>query len=349
MKLETNFMKASAKLRRIALLGVSIIALAGLSTAYAQELQTPAASRTRSTTGTPLRTAALAAGSGTANFIAKWIDSLGNLGNSMLFDSGARVGVGTTAPQTELQVGPGLDVPNMPGATLYVTANGTTGIVARDNLNHVELAIGTGNLGGGQFAGLFGTRTPQDLYLQSNGNNFMIIKTTGAVGIGTLTPAALLDVAGGVNVAGNVTVAGNIAAKYQDVAEWVSAEESLASGTLVVLSPEKSNVVRRSLHAYDTSVAGVVSDRPGILLGEAGESKAKIATTGRVKVHADASAGPIGIGDLLVTSDIPGYAMRSNPVDLGGVRMHRPGTIVGKALEPLKSGKGEILVLLTLQ
>jgi len=29
--------------------------------------------------------------------------------------------------------------------------------------------------------------------------------------------------------------------------------------------------------------------------------------------------------------------------------MHRPGTIIGKALEPLRSGKGEILMLLTLQ
>jgi hypothetical protein len=29
--------------------------------------------------------------------------------------------------------------------------------------------------------------------------------------------------------------------------------------------------------------------------------------------------------------------------------MHRPGTLVGKALEPLTEGQGEILVLLTLQ
>jgi hypothetical protein len=29
--------------------------------------------------------------------------------------------------------------------------------------------------------------------------------------------------------------------------------------------------------------------------------------------------------------------------------MHRPGTIIGKALEPLDNGVGEILVLLSLQ
>jgi hypothetical protein len=29
--------------------------------------------------------------------------------------------------------------------------------------------------------------------------------------------------------------------------------------------------------------------------------------------------------------------------------MHRPGTLIGKALEPLSEGEGEILVLLSLQ
>jgi hypothetical protein len=29
--------------------------------------------------------------------------------------------------------------------------------------------------------------------------------------------------------------------------------------------------------------------------------------------------------------------------------MHMPGTLIGKALEPLATGKGEILVLLSLQ
>jgi hypothetical protein len=41
--------------------------------------------------------------------------------------------------------------------------------------------------------------------------------------------------------------------------------------------------------------------------------------------------------------------MKSVPVDLGGISIHRPGTIIGKALEPLASGVGEILVLLSLQ
>jgi hypothetical protein len=41
--------------------------------------------------------------------------------------------------------------------------------------------------------------------------------------------------------------------------------------------------------------------------------------------------------------------MRSRPVKIGDASVHRPGTVVGKALEALPKGKGEILVLLTLQ
>jgi hypothetical protein len=85
------------------------------------------------------------------------------------------------------------------------------------------------------------------------------------------------------------------------------------------------------------------------VLGEKSDSKAMVAQSGRVKVKADARYGAIKIGDLLVTSPTPGHAMRSRPVRVGTQLMHRPGTLLGKALEPLPSGKGEILVLLTLQ
>jgi hypothetical protein len=39
----------------------------------------------------------------------------------------------------------------------------------------------------------------------------------------------------------------------------------------------------------------------------------------------------------------------SEPVLVAGRRMHAPGTIIGKALEPLDKGAGEIPVLLSLQ
>lgn len=155
--------------------------------------------------------------------------------------------------------------------------------------------------------------------------------------------------AGEFTVNGNISATGTINAKYQDVAEWVPASVEMRPGTVVVLNPEKGSEVMPSAAAYDMMVAGVVSAQPGLLLGEASPSKARIATTGRVKVHVDASAHSIAVGDLLVTSDKPGTAMRSQPIDINGRKFHQPGTVIGKALEPLASGEGEILVLLSMQ
>jgi len=172
---------------------------------------------------------------------------------------------------------------------------------------------------------------------------------------GTLNEHMRITSGGAVNVTGNIVATGTISgvqvigATYQDIAEWVPADTALAPGTVVVLDGRAANHVTASRHAYDTSVAGVVSEKPGVILGEAGDDKAKVATTGRVRVKVDASRGAIAIGDLLVTSDVDGTAMKSQPVDIAGTKIHRPGTVIGKALEPLGTGRGEILVLLSLQ
>ena len=171
---------------------------------------------------------------------------------------------------------------------------------------------------------------------------------TGNVGIATPTPTEKLHVTGNVKVTGTVE-GGNIKAKYQDVAEWVESSQELQAGTVVVLDRSRSNQVIASTQSYDSRVAGVISLQPGLTLGEEGEGRVLVATTGRVRVKVDATNGPIEIGDLLVTSEREGFAMKSLPVDIGGVRIHRPGTLIGKALEPLAKGMGEILVLLSLQ
>jgi hypothetical protein len=170
----------------------------------------------------------------------------------------------------------------------------------------------------------------------------------GNVGIGTNAPTEKLHVVGNATVSGNFT-AGNIAAKYQDVAEWVPTTESLAPGTVVVIEVSATNHVVASSRAYDTGVAGVISAQPGLVLGEGGDGKTMVATTGRVRIRVDATSNPIKAGDILVTSDKPGTAMKSVPVDIAGIQFHRPGTVVGKALEALPDGEGEILVLLSLQ
>src|SRR5439155_23805249 len=101
--------------------------------------------------------------------------------------------------------------------------------------------------------------------------------------------------------------------------------------------------------ANDTRLATVFSTQPSVILGEGGPNRVLLATTGYVKVKVNANRYPIHIGDFLVTTNTPGVAMKSEPFRLYGRTMHRPVTIIGKALEPLSTGEGTILVLLSLQ
>jgi len=45
-----------------------------------------------------------ARGSGTLNYLSKWTPSGTELGNSIAYDTGTRIGVGTTSPETTLHV-----------------------------------------------------------------------------------------------------------------------------------------------------------------------------------------------------------------------------------------------------
>jgi hypothetical protein len=249
------------------------------------------------------------------------------------------VGIGTTSPGANLDIrGSNLAVrASMTGTS---GANGKFQIFSSDLVNNPfgEMQFYAPTGAGSEYLRFNVSNTSGSLYA-----NALTINRLGNVGIGTANPQKALDVNGDINVSGNIN------AKYQDMAEWVPCTQKLPAGTVVVLDASKINHVLASIKSYDTSVAGVVSEFPGIILGEGGNNKLKIATTGRVKVKVNATKVPIKVGDLLVTSDIEGFAMKSISVDLGGTSIHRPGTIIGKALEPLAGGTGEILVLLSLQ
>ena len=239
------------------------------------------------------------------------------------------VGIGTPDPHSSLHVFSNTTGANWGGRGVF---SGATKAVVAGQYNDVAV-IAAHNAALNAY---------EDLYINwdSGGGNVLF---KGKVGIGMNNPSVALD------VNGSIRASGVIGAVFQDVAEWVPASGDVPPGTVVILNSDKNNEVMPSADAYDTRVAGVVSARPGLLLGEAGASKAKIATTGRVKVRVDATKHAIHVGDLLVTSDTSGATMVSQPLDLGGVKIHRPGTLIGKALEPLSTGQGEILVLLSLQ
>lgn len=253
----------------------------------------------------------------------------GMLTTRLYIGGDGNIGIGTTSPANKLEIFGDASRLVMRAAT----AGGLTGIrmIGGNSNTFVSEVLGdTGNL-------YF--RTTQNGSLATR----LFVGGDGNIGIGTSTPTARLQ------IAGNVVVDGNIGAKYQDVAEWVETAVPLAPGTVVIVDPLNPNSVQTASRAYDTRVAGAVSQQPGLLLGEPGDTKAMVAQSGRVRVKSDAQYGAIKIGDLLVTSPTPGHAMRSRPMRVGKETLHRPGTLLGKALEALPRGKGQILVLLTLQ
>jgi hypothetical protein len=247
------------------------------------------------------------------------------------------VGIGTTSPTAKLEVkgNAGFRVmrESNPDQTLTLTGGDGSGVATVQA--QYQLTLDSHN-------------TSYPMTFQIGGAEKMRVASNGNVGIGTSNPTHKLEVDGTFHANGAITGT-TINATYQDVAEWVPSIQKLSACTVVVLDSSKSNYVLASSSSYDTKVAGVISAQPGISLGTSGEDKVLVATTGRVKVKVDATMAPIHVGDLLVTSDNEGVAMKSEPIVISGRKMHAPGTIVGKALEPLEKGTGEILVLLSLQ
>ncbi len=135
-----------------------------------------------------------------------------------------------------------------------------------------------------------------------------------------------------------------------DLAEKFPASEKLEPGMVVVIDRGNPGKLRMARAAYDRCVAGVVSGANnfsvGAVLGNLpGQADAPaIALSGRVYVSCDTTGGAIEPGDLLTTSDTPGHAMKASDSSLSH------GAVIGKAMEPLASGKrGLVLVLVNLQ
>jgi hypothetical protein len=124
----------------------------------------------------------------------------------------------------------------------------------------------------------------------------------------------------------------------------VPAVKGLEPGDVLVIGPDGTLIL--STEPYQASVAGVYSTQPGFVGGQpvTGEVAGNIplAVVGVVPVKVSAENGPIRPGDLLVSSSIPGHAMKAGP--------NPPqGTVIGKALGKLEAGTGIIKMLATLQ
>jgi hypothetical protein len=148
---------------------------------------------------------------------------------------------------------------------------------------------------------------------------------------------------------GDVEVTGDIRLTNADCAEDFDVIETaqVEPGTVMVLGEE--GTLFQSQQAYDKRVAGVISGagdyKPGIVLDkqQSQTNRKPIALLGKVFCKVDAGYAPIEVGDLLTTSDTPGYAMKAaDPLKAFGA-------VIGKALRPLQEGQGLIPILIALQ
>jgi len=164
-----------------------------------------------------------------------------------------------------------------------------------------------------------------------------------------------------------------------DDSEYFLVGEAMELGDVVVVDRDSPDRLRRGRRSADAAVVGIVSGMPGVSVGTEVASLAyadpqlaarlerawatadsdenaniwlalenefalvyaPLALSGSTLCKVDAGYGAIQVGDLLTTSPTPGHASRTDvPV---------PGTIVGKALEPLDTGTGLIKVLVMLR
>jgi len=154
----------------------------------------------------------------------------------------------------------------------------------------------------------------------------------------------------------------------QDLASLVDVSEEVQPGDVLVIDRDNPGMMRKAFEAHDTGVIGVVALDAGVVLGTrppgarisrmhnsqfegpapddndlgtAPSHRAAVGLAGVVTCNVDAAYGAVWPGDLLVTSPTPGHAMRADaPL---------PGTVLGKALEPLQEGVGTIKVLVMLR
>lgn len=131
----------------------------------------------------------------------------------------------------------------------------------------------------------------------------------------------------------------------------INEDETVIPGMVMAIDVDNPGKLRIADSQYDRTVAGIVSGakgiNPGVSMSQQGseetEGTTPIALTGRLYALADASYSEIKAGDLLTTSDTLGHVMKVNNYSKA------QGAIIGKAMTPLKEGKGHVLVLVSLQ
>ena len=238
------------------------------------------------------------------------------LGNNMYSGVSGNVGIGTTSPLAGLH----LKATGYPSSFMYLQSD-------EDEDTGFRLYEGTTVKWH-----IFNNSLDDSLEIRNNAYSPVLIaeQSTGKVNVRVL----------------GITGGSDLSEQFE-----VSDEDGkVKPGMVVCIDATNPGNLVVSKESYDRTVAGIVSGaggiKPGMLMGQKGteaDGDHPVALTGRVYCRADASNGSIEPGDLLTTSDIPGHAMKVTDY------VKAQGAILGKAMSSLKSGKGLVLVLVSLQ
>ena len=292
------------------------------------------------------------------NYSAGYFD-LSNVSNASdaLFSYTVGTGSGSTAISENGNGLWGITYSALAAGVLGYNTGGGEAIVGRNISNSSAAVVGRNDGTYAGVQGIAGTDNGIGVLAQANVDGTLNSNALVAavVGSGNGNPAVFK--ANGSNVAridktGKGFFNGGTQNSGADIAEAFDVNGNIKeyeAGDVLVISTDKDRSVEKSSQPYSTLVAGVYATKPGVLLTEENidtelKDKVPMGVIGVLPTKVCLEGGTIKRGDLIVTSSIPGVAMKADPDKV------KIGQVIGKALQDYNGNSiGKINVLVSIK